>query len=841
MSLSSIVGTDSDDRLLLDVGRYNVTGGAGVDTLVLDWRSLVVGVRGTVSGTLEIGYSGTFEWRDDLGPLDLGTSWTEIVEEAPFSPRDTGDPFIFDGALWLSNGYHIGDGLSRDLWRSADGGQNWELVNDATPYEAYSRIEVLGDYIYAIRHSVWRSQDGVNWEQIADATPFQTAQDRFEMRATVFHDRLWVVDPVAVWSSDDGVEWTKEADLPFDPRFNFALTVFNDRLVLAGGFTAIPNDPPESGYTDFTSFNDVWTSSDGQTWELATDNAAWGARQWLNLEEFDGLLYVFGGYSNREARNLNDMWVSKDGSTWSQINLGDVWSGRHWSSVYVVDDQIVLAAGNDSVPGYARLRNDVWTYTDNGQLSSVSFSGIENFHIMLGDGQDDIQTGDGADILDGGAGDDVLRGGGGDDRLYGGAGDDALYGELGDDEIYGGNGNDKLFGGAGADILNGGQGSDRLNGGAGDDLLIGGDEFFAASQWLDQAHGAQRWYVADFDGDGRDDLFRYVPGVSGAEVFLSTGAAFDAAGSWTPAGQGSAPWFLGDFNGDGRSDILRYVPGQSGGEVFASNGSGFDFAGNWTLAGYGDERWSVGDFDGDGRDDLMRYLKDSSSVQVLLSNGRAFYNPMDWALADSGKNGWYVGDFNGDGRADLMRHTDGVGIEVLFSTGGSFDAPQIWSELAPIGDWRIGDFNNDGRDDLLILSADGVQALLSTGSGFENAGFLTRGSWGSEAWYLGDFDGNGGIDLMRQSSNNTVEVLLGGAISSDIFEFDPGFGHDIIVDFDKGDIIQFSGGIFADFDALISAAKQIGNDVIITVDQDNSISILGVKLADFSVDHFVFG
>ena len=65
----------------------------------------------------------------------------------------------------------------------------------------------------------------------------------------------------------------------------------------------------------------------------------------------------------------------------------------------------------------------------------------------------------------------------------------------------------------------------------------------------------------------------------------STGAGFGPAVNWTAQDSGAHGWYEGDFNGDGRADIFRYVPGVSGAEVFLSNGTGFVPTGSWTGAG----------------------------------------------------------------------------------------------------------------------------------------------------------------------------------------------------------------------------------------------------------------
>ena len=67
--------------------------------------------------------------------------------------------------------------------------------------------------------------------------------------------------------------------------------------------------------------------------------------------------------------------------------------------------------------------------TYGGVIGGTAYSGIEEFHITGGSGNDIFTTGAGADVLDGGAGADTLTAGGGSDVIYGGAGDVISGGE----------------------------------------------------------------------------------------------------------------------------------------------------------------------------------------------------------------------------------------------------------------------------------------------------------------------------------------------------------------------------------------------------------------------------
>ena len=302
-----------------------------------------------------------------------------------------------------------------------------------------------------------------------------------------------------------------------------------------------------------------------------------------------------------------------------------------------------------------------------------------------------------------------------------------------------------------------------------------GNSFTYPASWTMETFGTDGWYVGDFDGDTRSDILRYVEGVSGGDVFLSSGSAFVANGSWTSADHGADGWYIGDFNGDGHSDLMRYVPGVSGADVFLSNGSAFVSSGSWMRGGNGEDGWYIGDFNGDGRDDVMRYMAKGTATQVFLSNGTKFLSAGTWTTDSNGSDGWYVGDYNGDGRDDIMRYVPGVsGGEVYLSSGTAFVAAGSWTGAGNGGKgWYIGDFNGDTYSDIMryVLLLSGADIFLSSGSAFGYDGSWTPAGKGTDDWYLGDFNGDGRTDLMRYITGVTGgDVLLstsgGGGSSS---------------------------------------------------------------------------
>ncbi|CAJ1384160.1 unnamed protein product [Effrenium voratum] len=126
-----------------------------------------------------------------------------------------------------------------------------------------------------------------------------------------------------VWRSADGSTWTKAPEAEWGGRSYHILIEENDDgcIFLMGG------------QTFSTFFNDVWKSCDGaDSWSLVTKQAAWPARAGLGGTLHKKKLFVAGGchddvkYDPGLFRKFySDVWSSSDGEHWELVtsNPGD--------------------------------------------------------------------------------------------------------------------------------------------------------------------------------------------------------------------------------------------------------------------------------------------------------------------------------------------------------------------------------------------------------------------------------------------------------------------------------------------------------------------------------------
>jgi serralysin len=97
-------------------------------------------------------------------------------------------------------------------------------------------------------------------------------------------------------------------------------------------------------------------------------------------------------------------------------------------------------------------------------------------------------------------------------------------------------------------------------------------------------------------------------------------------------------------------------------------------------------------------------------------------------------------------------------------------------------------------------------------------------------------DGGDGKDVMDGGVGN--DRLTGGE-DADLFVFNADFGMDIITDLENQDQIQFADGLFPDSEAVLEASEQVGDNVVITLDENNTVTLLDVKLNTLQAQDFL--
>jgi predicted extracellular nuclease/2',3'-cyclic-nucleotide 2'-phosphodiesterase (5'-nucleotidase family) len=134
----------------------------------------------------------------------------------------------------------------------------------------------------------------------------------------------------------------------------------------------------------------------------------------------------------------------------------------------------------------------------------------------------------------------------------------------------------------------------------------------------------------------------------------------------------------------------------------------------------------------------------------------------------------------------------------------------------------------DGGSDDDVMDGDAGNDDLDGSSGND----LLSGGDGND-----DLDGDSGRDTLIGGAGN--DRLTGGS-GDDLFAFSPGFGKDVITDFRNDDRIVMDDAVFQNFQELRAAADQVGRNVVITVDADNTITLQDVRLNSLHANDFLF-
>jgi len=342
---------------------------------------------------------------------------------------------------------------------------------------------------------------------------------------------------------------------------------------------------------------------------------------------------------------------------------------------------------------------------------------------------------------------------------------------------------------------------------------------------------ASKYAIADFNGDGKQDILLFDTAVSGASSFYintdSIGApqiTFNLLSSPIPTSIFSNNQFVFtmDFNLDGRSDILSFDPVTGRNHWMFSNTtgtSGLSFMPNGslnyftniipdTLLFQGAYQPFFADFNGDGKTDILFYNQSNGNTKLYTNtigstpvafvlDTSNFINPS--LISVSGGN-LYVADVNGDGLPDLLFYVKATGANSWWINKGnktfiakSSTPSSLPSSLANGTSLLQLDFNGDGFADLVWLDK-------STGNNrwFKNDGQLNFSEItstvispsllaGYDIQGSGNFTSRSGFDffLFNNSATPKARILKGGTQYNNLIsQIQVGSGQVIDVNYD---------------------------------------------------------
>ncbi len=243
------------------------------------------------------------------------------------------------------------------------------------------------------KKDVWSSLDGETWAQICGTIIFPA---RWGHTSIVFGDKMWVIGGRGdgwpdyykndVWYSSDGVNWgIATSRAAFSAREGHTSLVFGNKMWVIGG-------------ADDTGIrNDVWYSLDGVNWIQATSAAAFGARYRHTSVVFHDKMWVIGGQG---GSGVSSVYYSTDGVNWTQATSAAAFPARNDHTSIVFDNKMwVIGGGGESYPDLCR--NDVW-YSSDGvawtqATSAAAFGARDNRSSVVFDGKMWVIGGDTSD------------------------------------------------------------------------------------------------------------------------------------------------------------------------------------------------------------------------------------------------------------------------------------------------------------------------------------------------------------------------------------------------------------------------------------------------------------
>jgi len=301
------------------------------------------------------------------------SDWVQETPNAAWQARDSQGELVYKNQLWIFGGwFNSQEAPPRDVWSSSDG-KSWIMQTNSAPWihsdlsmsiTFKNKMYMMGGWYngrlkgHSASNKVWTSKNGTNWKLETNQAAWSP---RIASALVEFKGKLWLMGGTEnyyfgdqaslkndVWYSSNGRDWKlATADAGWSPRAYHQAAVLNGKIYVFGGGNYVP---------EYHAKNDVWSSEDGIHWTLMTNAAPWHERLWFSSVVYRERIWVMAGWSNNPYKNHSDVWSSKDGTTWEEFKSENVWKGRHEQSAFIFQDKIWIAGGMTPP-----LVNDVWS------------------------------------------------------------------------------------------------------------------------------------------------------------------------------------------------------------------------------------------------------------------------------------------------------------------------------------------------------------------------------------------------------------------------------------------------------------------------------------------------